>query len=443
MNIKRLILSVLLIVAMIASGASAAFAGENTGAGSDAQGIEQSIRSTGDYLMETVQNPTISTVGGEWTIIGLARSQKYVPQSYYDTYYANVVTELKEKNGHLTSTKYTEYSRLILALTAINKDVRNVGGYNLLEKLADFNSVKKQGINGPIYALIALDSNHYAIPQVNGVSVQTTRQMLIDYILSKEVVEKSGKRGGFSLSGESADPDITGMALQALANYRDQAKVKEVIARALTVLEGMELSSGGYSTWGGENSESIIQVIIAKTMLGIDPAENVSALKDYYVSPKGFRHIPNGDLDLMATEQGMYALSAYARWLNSENLLYQMQDNALIKVALDGEYLRFDQPPVNIDGRVLVPMRVIFEAMGADVQWDGSKQKVAAVLGNKKIELFIGDTSAYLNGAKHTLDVPARIINGRTMVPVRFVSESLEAAVNWEQGSKSVVIKTN
>jgi len=374
--------------------------------------------------------------------LGLARSQKYVSQSYYEKYYSNVASELSVKNGHLTSTKYTEYSRVILALTAIGKDPTNVSGYNLLEKLADFSNVKKQGINGPIYALIALDSKDYKIPEVKGVSVQTTRQMLVDYILNKEVVNADGVRGGFSLSGDRADPDITGMALQALSNYQSQSKVKEAINRALAALEAIEQSDGEYLTWGGETSESIIQVIIAKAALGIDPSKNVSALMNYYITSKGFRHIPDGEMDLMATEQGLYALAAYDRYLHGQNALYKMKDSGAIRVSLNGEYLRFDQEPVNIDGRVLVPMRIIFESMGADVVWDGSQQKVTAALGEKKIELTIGNKTAFVNGNASNLDVPARIINGRTLVPVRFVSESLNTDVAWEQGTKSVVIKT-
>ena len=145
-----------------------------------------------------MSNPVIALIGGEWAVLGLARSGIEVPQSYYDKYYSNVVAELKENKGDLTRNKYSEYSRLILSLTAIGHDVTNVGDYNLLEKLADFNSVKKQGINGPIFALIALDSNNYKIPQVEGVTIQTTREMLLDYILNKEITDVNGIVGGFS-----------------------------------------------------------------------------------------------------------------------------------------------------------------------------------------------------------------------------------------------------
>ncbi len=87
---------------------------------------------------------------------------------------------------------------MCLAVTAIGKDPRNVGGYNLLKKLADFENVKWQGINGPIWALIALDSDMYKIPTVKSVEVQTTRDLLIKEILDQEI-----EGGGFSLDGKS------------------------------------------------------------------------------------------------------------------------------------------------------------------------------------------------------------------------------------------------
>jgi len=411
--------------------------------GSQAQAdISTKIGATAQYLMNKVSSPTISSVGGEWTIIGLGRSNMNVPQSYYDKYEANVVKELKEKKGVLTKVKYTEYSRLILALTAMGKNPVNVGGYNLFEKLSDFNSVTKQGINGPIYALIALDSKGYTIPKVSGVPVQTTRQLLIDYILAEEVTDASGTRGGFALSGTSPDPDITGMALQALARYQDQPEVKAVVDRALKVLDSAQLSDGNFSSWGDKTSESLCQVIIAKAALGIDPAKNVQALYKYSVSGGGFEHIDGQGLNLMATEQGLVALASYERYLSGVRSLYDMRDvTGDMKVALNGKYLAFDQPPVNEQGRVLVPMRAIFESLGAKVLWDQESRTVKGTLGQTTVELTVGDTKALVNGAAKTLDVPAKIINGRTLVPVRFVSESLDASVGWYPMTRTVTIQ--
>lgn len=431
----------------------AAFAAGSAEAGLKSADISDAIGRTGRYIVNTVTDPAVSSIGGEWAILGLARSGIDVPQSYYEKYYKNVLSELSSKQGKLSNVKYTEYSRLILALTAIGKDVTDVGGYNLLEKLADYKSVIKQGINGPVFALIALDSKDYTIPQVSGVAVQTTRDMLIDHILSKEITDTNGVKGGFALSGNTPDADMTGMALQALSKYKNRPEVKAAIERALKVLTSIQLSDGGYESCGTENLESTAQVVVAKSALNIDASREVSALLKYCASDGSIRHILSEGASQMAAEQGLCALASYDRYIHGRKSLYDMTDvgNAAkagdrtdagdsIKVSLNGTYLTFEQAPVNQAGRVLVPMRTIFEAMGAKVSWDGAAKKVTGTLGDKTVELTIGSKTARMNGEDTTLDVPAGIINGSTMVPVRFISESLSASVEWQKDTNTVVI---
>ena len=96
----------------------------------------------------------------------------------------------------------------------MGKDVTNVGGNNLLQGLTDMKFVKKQGINGPIWALIALDSHDYEIPAATSGADPVTRQKLIDAILAGQLPD-----GGWTISGQIADADMTGMAIQALAPY--------------------------------------------------------------------------------------------------------------------------------------------------------------------------------------------------------------------------------
>jgi hypothetical protein len=164
-----------------------------------------------------------------------------------------------------------------------------------------------------------------------------------------------------------------------------------------------------------------------------------------YLNADGsMRHTILGEADLMATEQGLYAFASYERYIKNSNSLYDMTDvsavNDSIKVTLNGRHLKFEQPPVNIEGRVLVPMRAIFEAIGAEITWDGKLRKVTGVRGQSTVELTIGKNKANINGKAVGLDVPAQIINNRTMAPVRFVSESLDAKVDWVQNSQTVVI---
>ncbi|WP_405175664.1 S-layer homology domain-containing protein [Paenibacillus sp. FSL H8-0261] len=302
------------------------------------------IQNTAAFLQKTVTNPVISSVGGDWTVFGLARSGVKVPDSYYAKYYANVEATLKEKAGKLHSVKYTEYDRVILALTSIGKNIDKVAGYNLLEPLADFDTVIKQGINGPVFALIALDSNHYEIPVVKNVKTQTTREMLIDYILGREI---SG--GGWALGSNAtaADPDITGMVIQGLTPYyKTNAKVTAAVDRGIVWLSKTQTADGGYASWESTNSESIAQVIVALTGLGIDPHKDsrfikngrsaVDALLGFAAPEGGFYHVKQGgvgnggakpgEVDLMATDQAMYALVAYDRFVKGQTSLYDMTD---------------------------------------------------------------------------------------------------------------------
>ncbi|PRO66292.1 NlpC/P60 family protein [Alkalicoccus urumqiensis] len=109
-------------------------------------------------------------------------------------------------------------------------------------------------------------------------------------------------------------------------------------------------------------------------------------------------------------------------------------------VVVNGDTLNTDQDAVTKDGRTLVPMRAIFEEMGAVVQWDSSSKRVTGHLDGKKVALTIGNKRATAQGSTVTLDQPAELVNGRTMVPLRFVGESLGAVVHWENSSKTAKI---
>ena len=286
--------------------------------------LDTIYKTTGDFI-QGLGTPTVNSTGGEWMVIGLARSGRTVPAGYYD----NVVEYVKAKadaNERLHPAKVTDNARVILALTAIGKDVTNVGGHNLLKGLDNMDYVQTQGINGPIFTLIALDSHNY--PTMGDV----TREKLIQVILDAQL-----SNGGWNLSGNDADPDMTAMAIQSLAPYyKENEAVKAAVDKALDVLSELQLATGGFDSWGTENSESCAQVIVALTALGIDPAKDsrfikngltiLDALASYYVDGGGFRHIASGDRDGMATEQGYYALAAYYRFINGQTRLYDMSD---------------------------------------------------------------------------------------------------------------------
>ncbi|MFZ5590550.1 MAG: stalk domain-containing protein [Bacillota bacterium] len=115
------------------------------------------------------------------------------------------------------------------------------------------------------------------------------------------------------------------------------------------------------------------------------------------------------------------------------------QKSPVVKFA--GQEMKFDVPPVIENGRTLVPLRAIFEALGAKVEWEEATQTVTATKDDLKIMLTIGSNKANKNGQEVLLDVPAKKVNNRTLVPLRFVSEALGAKVGWDAATFTVSIE--
>lgn len=111
-----------------------------------------------------------------------------------------------------------------------------------------------------------------------------------------------------------------------------------------------------------------------------------------------------------------------------------------VSVTVNGSLLAFDQAPVVSNGRTMVPMRAIFEALEATVDWEIGKQRVTAKRDDTTIVITVGSNLALVNGKEFALDVPPQLVNNRTLVPVRFISESLGAQVDWVISSQTVAI---
>lgn len=114
----------------------------------------------------------------------------------------------------------------------------------------------------------------------------------------------------------------------------------------------------------------------------------------------------------------------------------------VIRVFVDGQPVNFDVPPSVIQGRVLVPLRGIFERLGATVDYNAANQHILAVRGGQTVELTVGSRQAAVNSQPQLLDVPAFTINGRTMVPLRFISEALGAGVQWNAANATILINS-
>lgn len=301
------------------------------------------MEETKAHMLSIDKNPTI---GSEWFVLGLSRSGMDPGSGYFSTYYNHFANHMEEQKGVLTrSIKYTEYSKAVLTMTAIGRDARQIAGYDLLASLSDLEDVKAQGVNGPIWALIALNAHpSYAIPEDPQAKIQVTEQVLIDYLLSQETPGR-----GWTLTGDTGDPDLTGMALQALAPYYRREGYEDVTAavdRALELLSEIQEPTGGYCTMGVETVESCVQVLTALCALGIDPETDerfvkggcwtVENLLSYHIPGSGFMHVKPGSgnngggtagaVNGMATEQGYYALTAYKRFKEGQSGLYDMSD---------------------------------------------------------------------------------------------------------------------
>lgn len=285
-------------------------------------------RRTGQVLAAQ-EDHAVGSVGGEWAIIGLSRSG-LLGDSAAQRYLQKVGDYVRSiGTARLDRSRSTENSRIILGVTAAGGDVTSIGGVNLLEGLTDLRFVSYQGINGPIWALIAFDCGGYEIPAAQPGEEQTTRDALIGLIL-----QARGDDGGWSLTGGVSDPDMTGMALTALAPYRERADVSEAVGSALQCLSRLQEDNGGFASWGSQNSESCAQVIVALTALGIDPQKDARFVKNGRGVPDalcdfaledGFAHSAELiEADGMATEQAYYALTAYARFLDGKTRLFDM-----------------------------------------------------------------------------------------------------------------------
>lgn len=302
--------------------------GKNANAG---EKIAEAIQSSKNYLYDRTQDPVCGSVGGDWVALGFARGDTDVPVEWFDRYYAAVETYVKSCDGVLHDRKYTEYSRVILALTAIGKDPANVAGYNLLTPLADFEQTVFQGINGPIFALLALDSGKYEVPENTADSTQATRDMYVDYIINAQLSD-----GGWSLMGGEVEIDLTAMALQALAKYQDRKDVAEAVEKGLHILSDRQNENGGYPYSAAEQTscESVAQVIVALAELGISLDDSrfvkngktlLDGLLQFRQADGGFSHLIDGETDLLATEQAFYALVAANRVSQGEASLYRMK----------------------------------------------------------------------------------------------------------------------
>ncbi|MDR1588947.1 MAG: S-layer homology domain-containing protein [Oscillospiraceae bacterium] len=310
-----------------------------------------------------VTDPQVGSMSGEWAVVALARAG-VADSEWIEQYLSNVQAYIGSsaysvgaaENGVrkviLNKSKYTDNSRVIVGLTSVGQsaasfpsDVEVEGvDYDLVSALTDKTQTVWQGLNGPIWALIALDSNGYLPDSGN------LRAHYLQYILDHE---KSN--GGWDLNGETTgvpDADITGMALQALAPYYKMTadayatsfpnapahtRIVSAVTKAVSALKAEFDGDGGFIGYGSSSvsSEGAAQVLVALCSLGYDGTQDGGFITDvlehllrYQNDDGGFRHLLYGVTGnaQMSTEQAAYALVAYDRYVHHENTLYDMRD---------------------------------------------------------------------------------------------------------------------
>ena len=302
------------------------------------QDVSAVLNATLAMQAETVKEPAFGTNYGEWTVFGLARGGYYANDSqYFADYYDRIVEYVNEKaaeinlSGALDKSKSTDNSRLIMALAAIGKDATSVGNWDLVEAYSanGINWIRKQGMNGTIWTLIALDCGGYET------SDPTIRQQCVDAIVSAQHND-----GGWSLVTAKAQPsnvDITGMTLTALYPYRNQPAVAEACEKAFAWLSESQLDNGGFPYGKGETSESCVWAIVACTTWGINPDTDPRFIKNgysaidnlltYYLEDEAkFEHGRGAGANAMATDQATYGLIAYDRLVKGKPSLYDYSD---------------------------------------------------------------------------------------------------------------------
>ena len=382
---RKRILSLALALLLVLSALPTAFAAVDNAT------LSSALSGSAAFIYQTTPSPQVGSIGGEWAVMGLARSGYSVPEKYYQDYYAAVEKYVKDCGGVLHDKKYTEYARVILALSAIGADARNVGGYDLTKALGDYDKTVGQGLNGAIWALIALDSRSYPEPSTG------IRQKYVRYILDRQVSD-----GGWNLfagtaaadKNQSSDPDITGMALQALAKYQDQPAVAKATGEALACMSALQAADGGFTSMGESNAESIVQMIVALCELGVSPDDPrfvkngislLDALLAYRQASGGFQHTASGGgNNQMTAEQGLYALAAAQRQRSGKNSLYRMGDAISVKLdqtsapasgaGLPGKHADVKAVPVTASGTTF-----------SDVKTHANKAAIEALAARKII----------------------------------------------------------
>lgn len=352
-------------------------------------------------IEETAQWIQNKGIESTWEALALRQLGKAIPQAYFQSIEDRIV----EKDGQFD--KVTDYELDTIGLTVGSKDPTDIQGFNLVESIYNNENMTVQGTNGVIYALLALDSNQYEIP--NGAS--WNRDRLVQFLIDSQLSD-----GGWALTGTVSDIDITAMALSALAPYKDQENVDTAIDKAINWLSGKQLSNGGFSGKYGENLETTATVLTALSSLAIDPKqasfikENgniVDYIASYILADGSFKHQKADDSSSsFATEQGLIALVSYARYLDGKGTIFNLSNLPPVEEGTGGTNPGTGQAPIPVEQKtqtVYVTVKTheatIYSTKAIEVK-EGATAYSALVdaIGNGRIETSGSGSSIYVSG---------------------------------------------
>ena len=351
--------------------------------------LEKEIDTASAYLLQTVPQPEVGSVGGEWCVLGLARASRGT-ESYFDAYRAAARRTVRETGGVLHRVKYTEYARMVLALTALGEDPADFAGFNVLAPLSDTKKVLFQGTSGAVWALLALDSNAYAADAARNVYL-------------KAIADGVGSDGGWALvPGDASDADLTAMALTALAPYAAEKDVQTLLDNGLAFLSSIQNADGSFSTSGHATAESTAQVLVTLCTLGISETDSrfvkngttvLEALLSFQHPNGGFRHEPDdAAANAMATEQAFYALAAVCRSRSGMCALWDLCDAAEYRPAIAGAGKTAVGLPEKREQvkpcRVLHPGKSFSDIVGSPAQASVEALAARGILNGRSTDLF-------------------------------------------------------
>ncbi len=233
--------------------------------------------------------------------------------------------------------------------------------------------------------------------------------------------------------------ELSNITLPASLQFIGDCAFQHTNISSIVIPQGVERIE--YATFAYCNNLKAISIPKSVTTFGLSAFLDCNNLTDVYYEGSADEWNKIGNNADVITYTSF--TPSYGDYGNSDARNAYLHYNGYIKVLLNGQPISFSYPPIVKDGRTLVPLRAIFEAMGAMVDWDGNTQTVTSTLEETTVKLTIGSNILYRNGEAKTLDVPAQIINGYTMVPARAVAEAFGAKVDWDGATQTVYITTS